>query len=239
MWEAFVLIPRHNLTMASITARLCRTALRLTTTVAVMFLCACSGGLTIESPAADAVIVAPAATHVVVTESGRGVTHFRLTVDGNDVSNQVTYGSGQYVADLTLAVGTHTVIASGDGYCSYCTGQTYQVRDNKTFFVVGTSTRTTNTIFAQGDTLSWTSNNGARRVDVATDNGADATKWTLLPKGAGLLSIPGTIQSVQNPALCLRSPNNTNGAVIELAPCDINDARQVWEGTRANSGQAM
>ena len=29
----------------------------------------------------------------------------------------------------------------------------------------------------------------------------------------------------------MRSPNNTNGVVIELAPCDINDARQVWEGT--------
>jgi hypothetical protein len=133
---------------------------------------------------------------------------------------------------LTLAIGTHSVIASGDGYCSYCTGQTYRVSDNKTFFVVGTSPFTTKTIFAQGDNLSWTSSVAARKVDVAADNGTDATKWTLLPKGAGIVSVPGTIRSAQNPGLCLRSPNNTNGAAIELAPCDINDARQVWEGTR-------
>jgi hypothetical protein len=226
--------------MGTITARMFRTAaLRLTATVAVTFLCACSGGLKIESPAADAVIVAPAATHVVVTESGRGVTNFRLAVDGNDVSSQATYGSGKYVANLTVALGTHTVVASGDGYCSYCTGQIYQVNDNKTFFVVSTSPLTSKTIFALGDNLSWTSNIGPRKVDVATDNGTDATKWTLQPKGAGIGSVPGTIQSVQNPALCLRSPNNTNGAAIELALCDINDARQVWDGTREQmSGNA-
>ena len=110
--------------MATITARMFQTAaLRLAATVAVTLLCACSGGLKIESPATDAVIVAPAATRVEVTELGRrGVTNFRLAVDGTDMSNQVTYGSGKWVGDLTLAVGPHTVVASGDGYCSVLHG---------------------------------------------------------------------------------------------------------------------
>lgn len=203
---------------------------RLTTAVGLIFLTGCSGGIKIEQPAVDAVTLLPTVTHVVVTESGR-VTQFRLTVDGNDVTNQVTYGSSRYAGDLNLPAGMHTIVATGDGYCAYCTGQTHKVTDSKTFCVTAASPFTTKTIFAQGDNLSWSSID-ARKVAVATDDGTAATKWTLQPKGSGIVSVPGTIRSGKNPCLCLRSPSDTNGAAVELAPCDANDDRQVWNATR-------
>lgn len=204
--------------------------LRLFAALGVIVLNACSGALRIETPAADAVTLLPSATHVVVTESGR-VSQFRLTVDGNDVTNQFTYSSNRWAGDLTLAGGMHTVVATGDQYCAYCTGQTNRLTDSRMFCVTGTSSLTTKTIFAQGGGLSWSSM-AARKVGVASDNGTDATRWRLQPKGTGIVSVPGTIRSAQNPCLCLRSPNDTNGAAVELAPCDPNDDRQVWNGTR-------
>jgi len=213
-------------------------ALRLFAAVGVIVLSACSGALRIETPAADAVTRLPSATQVVVTESGR-VSQVRVTVDGNDVTNQFTYNSDRWVGNLTLIEGMHTVVTTGDQYCAYCTGQTNRLTDSRTFCVTAASSVTTKGISAQGSGLSWSSM-AARKVGVASDNGTDATKWRLQPKGGGIVSVPGIIRSVQNPCLCLRSPSDTNGAAVELAPCDPNDDRQVWNGTReqtsANGG---
>jgi hypothetical protein len=203
-----------------------------TAAAAASMLGACSG-LKIQAPAADAVVTLPAQTHVVVTTSGQGVSNVKVAVDGTDVTGQVPYspGSGNYVGDLTLAQGVHTVVASADAYCSYCTGQQYQATDSKTFCVASTSPFTSKTMFAQGDALSWSSTS-VQSVGVATDTGTPATQWTLAPKGNGLVSIPGTLRSRQFPCYCLRSPNDTNGVAVELAPCDSNDPRQIWDGTR-------
>jgi len=212
------------------TSRTFRANVLLSAAVAATLLSACAN-VKIQAPTADAVLTLPAATHVVITSS-RSISNVAVAVDGNDVSNQVAYapGSGDYVGDLALGAGMHTIVASADAYCSYCTGQQYRASDTKTFCVAGGSGLTNKTLFAQADNLGWSST-GPRTVALASDAGTE-TKWTLSPKGAGILSVPGTIQSRMFPCSCLRSPNDTNGAVVELAPCNSNDPRQIWDGTR-------
>ena len=87
------------------TPRKFRTPLLLSAAVAATSLTACSG-LQIQAPTADAVVMLPSATHVVLTSS-RSISNVAVAVDGNDVSSQIAYaaGSGNYVGDLTLAAG--------------------------------------------------------------------------------------------------------------------------------------
>jgi hypothetical protein len=187
--------------------------------------------VTITTPAADAVVPQPGTTHVVVPD-GSNLSNVSLTADGNDVTNQFAYSSasGNYEANLALAGGVHTIVASADARCFYCTGQKYRSSDTKTFCVSGTPGITSKTVFAQGDNLGWSSAT-SHTLAIAADAGTE-TKWTLWPKGAGIVSVPGIIQSRMFPCYCIRSPNDNNGAVMELAPCDFNDTRQIWDGTQ-------
>ena len=207
-----------------------RSTLLLPVALAATSLAACSK-VAITTPAADAVVPLPGTTHVVVPD-GTNLSSVTLTADGNDVTNQFAYlpASGNYEANLALAGGMHTIVASADARCFYCTGQKYRSSDTKTFCVSGMPGITSKTVFAQGDNLGWSSTT-AHTVAVAADAGTE-TKWTLFPKGAGLLSVPGFIQSRMFPCSCVRSPNNTDGAAMELAPCDFTDLRQTWDGTR-------
>jgi hypothetical protein len=207
-----------------------RTTPLLKTAVASIVLTACSG-VSISTPAADAVIALPSTAHVEITSS-RSISNVKLSVDGTDVSNQVSYStpSGNYVADLTLAAGFHTIVASADAYCSYCTGQTYRASDTKKFCVGAGGGATNKTLFSQADNLGWSSATSTTTA-IAADAGPE-TKWIMFPKGAGIVSVPGTIQSKMFLCSCLRAPADANGTLVELAPCDNTDSRQVWDGTR-------
>jgi hypothetical protein len=203
----------------------------LSATVAAVSLSGCTL-LKIQSPVADAVVTLPSTTHVVLT-STYSISNVKVSVDGNDVSGQINYdsASGNYIGDLTLAAGSHNIVASADAYCSTCSPQVQHVTDSRMFCVAGPDNRVTKTVFVQADGLALSST-GARTAAVATDSGTLSTQWILFPKGTGFTSIPGMIQSKQFPCSCVRSPNSTDKAAVELAPCDINDPRQVWEGTR-------
>ena len=210
-----------------------RSTLLLPAALAAASLTACSK-VEISTPAADAVVPLPGSTHVVVTSS-RSISNVKLAVDGTDMSNQIAYlpATGNYEANLTLAGGMHTAVASADAYCSYCTGQSYRSSDTKTFCVSGTPGITSKTMFAQGDNLGWSSAT-AHTVAIAADAGTE-TKWTLWPKGQGIVSVPGFFQSRMFPCSCVRSPNDNDGAAMELAPCDFSDARQTWDATQTIS----
>lgn len=206
-----------------------RTTPLLKTAVACALLTACSG-VSISTPAADAVIALPSTAHVEITSS-RSISNVNLSVDGADVSNQVSYSptSHNYVADLTLAAGFHTIVASADAYCSYCTGQTYRASDTKKFCVGAGGAAGNKTIFSQVDNLGWSSATSTTTA-IAADAGPE-TKWIMFPKGGGFVSVPGTIQSKMFLCSCARAPADANGTLVELAPCDSNDPRQVWDGT--------
>ena len=221
--------------MDSTSARTFRMPGSLLAAIASSALCACAG-LQLQAPAADAVVMLPATTHVVVTTSG-SVSNVTVAVDGGDVTGQVPYSaaSGTYVGDLTLTPGLHTAVASGDAWCWYCTGQQYRASDSKTFCVAGALALTSKTMFAQGDSLGWSSSD-VHSVATGSDSGTTKTQWTLIPLGGGIVSVPGQIRSRQFPCSCLRSPSDDNNVAVELAYCDFNDPRQIWDGTRENTG---
>jgi hypothetical protein len=211
----------------------------LSTAVAAAALSACTL-LKIQAPSADVVITLPSPTQIVVTSS-YSISNLKVTVDGNDVSSQVAYyqGSRNYIVNLTLTAGMHTVVASADAYCSTCSPQVQSVTDTKTFCVAAPGTSVSKTIFAQADNLSWSSSD-ARTVALATDAGTATTQWTLT--GLGFNPSLGNMRSTQFPCSCLRSPSNpdgsantTSGASVPLAPCDNTDPFQAWEGKNEDS----
>jgi hypothetical protein len=215
-------------TMAT-TLRMFRTTILLLVSAAL--LSACYARFQILNPTADAVVSPSSAVHIVV--SGGRVSDITLNIDGNDVTSQIVLdpNTGNYFLDKALPAGMHTINASALAYCSYCSGQQYLASDSKMFCVADASTLTAKTLSAKGDDMGWSSTD-TRTVALATNDATTRTQWTLIPKGSGLVSVPGFIQSRQFPCSCLRSPNDTNKAVVELAPCDFNDPRQVWNGTR-------
>lgn len=202
--------------------------------VAALALPACS--IQIREPAADSVVSLPSTaskTKVVVTGS-QSYTGLTVTVDGTDVSSQMIYqGSNRDEGQLSLAPGRHTLVASADVYCWYCTGQKNRSTDRKTFCVAisgaagGLSTRTT---FARGDGKSWSSSGGAS-LSYASDAGTSATRWRFTNLG-GAGNIIGVIESAEFPCKCLRSPDGNNNSTIALSLCDTTDVRQQWRGLR-------
>jgi hypothetical protein len=191
----------------------------------------------ITAPAADSVVMLPsntAPTPVSLTSSSN-IANLVVTADGNNVTNQVTYSSatGDYTGAFGLTPSQwHTVVASGDVYCSYCTGQQYHATATTNFCVAAPPNPAEPPLkiaFAQGDNQSWAPS-GAHAAAVAMDTGATATRWRLRPIGTGLYVAYATLQSAQFPCSCLRSVDNANGTAIQLAACDASDQRQQWLG---------
>jgi hypothetical protein len=207
--------------------------------VAALVVCGCAS-VKITAPAADAVVMLPsntAPTTVAVT-SRSNISNLTVTADGTDVSNQVTYSgaAGAYTGALSLAPGSmHSVVASGDVYCSYCTGQQYHSTDTTTFCVAGPPSALalpTKIAFAQADNQAWASS-GAHMTALATNTGATLTRWTLMPISNALIVAYATVRSAQFPCSCLRSSDDNSGSAIVLAACDNADQRQHWQRAEA------
>jgi hypothetical protein len=195
--------------------------------VAVLALPSCS--IQVQEPAANATVTLPSKisrTKVVVTGNA-SYPGLKVVVDGIAFSNRmVSKSSKRDEGDLSLLGGGHTLVASADVYCWYCSGQKHQSTATRTFSVeiLGKTT------FAQGDSLSWASLSNAN-LSYASDTRTSTTRWELTRIG-GIASNIGMIESIQFAGVCLRSPDNTNGSVIALTSCDATDTRQQWFGTR-------
>ena len=198
--------------------------------VAVLALPSCS--IQVQEPAANATITWPSKifrTKVVVTGNA-SYTGLKVLVDGIDFSNRmVSKSSKRDEGDLSLGGGTHTLVASADVYCWYCSGQKHQSTATQTFTVVITG----KTTLAQGDSLSWASLSSAN-LSYGSDTGTSTTRWEFTAlSGMGTV---GVIESIQFPGMCVRSPDDTNGSVIALAICSPADTRQHWIGTNQQPG---
>ena len=74
--------------------------------------------------------------HVVVTGNA-SYTNLRVMADGTDVSSQMaSKSSSENDGDLQLARGQHTLTASADVQCWYCSGQTTHSSATTTFQVL-------------------------------------------------------------------------------------------------------
>lgn len=200
---------------------------------AVLALPACS--MQIKEPAANAVVNVPlptSPTKVVVT-GNTSFTALKVMVDGIDFSSRMaSTASNREEGDLSLAAGTHTLVARADMNCWYCAGGKSPWTDTKTFCVAvagapaGVTTKTT---FAKIDDLSWASDGCGTALSNAQDSGASTTRWRFRPAGGGGVGTDvGRIESIQFPDRCVRSPDNTKGSAIVLATCNTADTRQQW-----------
>lgn len=94
----------------------------------------CGCRIAIQKPAQNDTVVLPS-TKVIITGNA-SYSGLRVAVDNVDVSNQmVSTGTDRYEGDLNLTAGTHTITASADIYCWYCTSRKTRSTDTKTFFV--------------------------------------------------------------------------------------------------------
>lgn len=109
--------------------------------VIAVALSGCAATITIQKPAAGVTITLPSKAKVVVTGNA-SYSGLKVTVDGVDVSNQmVSMGPDRDEGDLSLAAGNHTITASAEVPCWYCTGGKTQSSDNSSFVVVSPSTQ--------------------------------------------------------------------------------------------------
>jgi hypothetical protein len=209
-------------------------AFQISLVVIVAFgLCACS--MEIKEPKAGSVVTIPtptAPTKVSVTANA-SFTLTKFTIDGADVTSQMAYNSssGNYEGNLSLTRNTHTAVATADVYCWYCTGQTWQTTDTKTFCVVvaGAAPAITMTMFEQGGSMQSWADDGALKLE--PDSGANKTRWKFTRLG-GIGSNIGTIESVQSPCKCIQSPDDQQNTSLALSLCDSNEWRQNWRGLR-------
>src|SRR5262249_25696497 len=148
------------------------------------------------------------------------LSHVSLLVDGNNMSNQLTYNqtSQHYVADLTLNPGFHTIAASADAYCSYCTGQTWKVNATQKFCMGAGIAALNKTAFSQVDGKGWSATSDIATA-IAPDGGPE-TKWQMTQTVPGTVVLPGKLTSAKFLCSCLRAPADANGTQVELAPCD-------------------
>lgn len=102
----------------------------------VMFAVGLGGcAIAIQQPANNATIALPSKTKVVVTGNA-SYTGLKVAVDGVDFSSQMApTGPSSHAGDLSLAAGPHTISASAEVSCWYCTGAKTQSTDTNTFVV--------------------------------------------------------------------------------------------------------
>jgi hypothetical protein len=168
----------------------------------------------------------------VVVTGNASYTGLKVLVDGADFSNRmVSKSSKRDEGDLGLAAGSHTLVASADIYCWYCSGQKHQSTATRSFSIeiMGKTT------FAQGDSQSWASLNSAS-LSYGADNRTSTTRWEFT--ALSNMGTVGVIESIQFAGMCVRSPDDTNGSVIALANCSAADTRQQWIATNQQPGGA-
>jgi hypothetical protein len=206
--------------------------------IAALGLSAC--GFQIQEPAAGSAVTPTAASTIkVVLTANASFTLTKVTLDGADVTSQLIY-KGSDVYELPLALGKiHSIVATADVYCFYCTGQKWQMTDTKTFCVADPVTAAgapTFTVVAKSDQMSWASLSSVPQgLSLASDSGTNTSRFKLTRVG-GIASPFGTIQPIQSyPCLCASSPDDNQNSPITLAFCDSNDLHQRWSGIAKES----
>ena len=103
--------------------------------LAAALLAACAS-LTIQTPKNNDTVALPAATPVVIT-TGTSMSGLAVNVDGTDFSSQMTMiSSSQAQGSLQLAAGSHTLTASAQVACSYCSTNPTALSATASFVVV-------------------------------------------------------------------------------------------------------
>jgi hypothetical protein len=198
-------------------------------------LSSCSS-FSITAPRDGGIVLAPATTPITVKASP-SMTALRVAIDGNDVTGQInSISAGESIGQVALPPGMHTVTASADVACWYCSPQPWQATyQNKFCVATQTSTATASkTALAKGDGRSWNKTSNTT-VGVAADTGTLMTRWTLVSKG-GFTSTTGQIRSTENTCLCMRSMDAAQGTPVGLALCDPNDPLQQWQALQMPPG---
>ncbi len=198
--------------------------------VSLAALAACSSFDVVE-PKDGSIVTLPAKARVSMQANPR-LSAVQVTVDGTDVSNQMTSTSTHSEGELSLPLGRHKVFVAADVDCSYCSGGKYRPAEERKICVVaaGPSQAAFKTPFAQGDNLSWASINNPN-VSVAQNLGTTSTRWHFILLG-GIGSNVGQLESIELPCRCLRSTQDAQNAQIGLSLCDVTDTRQQWRSFR-------
>ena len=107
--------------------------------LAIALLAETGCAITVQRPTNNALVPLP--TTSVVIGANASFTNLKVTIDGNDVSGQMTSTSPSSAAGaFGLSVGSHTLTASATVTCWYCPGGTTESRDTKSFVVVSGNT---------------------------------------------------------------------------------------------------
>lgn len=109
---------------------------RLLLAIALMPLVGCS--ISVKQPANGSIVSLTATTpkvHVVVSGNA-SYNNLKVAIDNNDVTSQMASKSAsEDDGDIPLQAGVHTLAASADVYCWYCTGRTSHSTATSTFQV--------------------------------------------------------------------------------------------------------
>lgn len=91
--------------------------------------------ITIQRPANNETIILPTPTKVVVAGNA-SYTGLKVTADTVDFSSQMfPTGPSSHEGNISLGAGSHTIRASAEVFCWYCTGGKTQSTDTKAFVV--------------------------------------------------------------------------------------------------------
>jgi len=201
--------------------------------LAIAVLTACSS-FNVVQPQDGAIVTLPAATPVTI-EGSPSLSGVQVSVNGTNVSNQITtVSNARSEGMLNLPAGQHTIDVQADVPCWYCAGQWFHHTAQRKICVVApgplTGPSKTPRSNAAGN-MSW-STAGGSGVGVAADAGGPSTRWGFRRLG-GIASNRGLIESVEFPCRCLRSMADAQNTPIGLARCDMADALQQWTSLQA------
>jgi PKD repeat protein len=136
-----------------------------------------------------------------------------------------TTGTGTAPTHAYSTPGTKTVsLTANDGKTSVTAMTTATI-------IVLNAADPSRTTFSKSSGNSWSSVGGANLSD-ATDSGSNATRWKFTNLTGGFANSVGTIESIEFPNKCLKTPGVIFNAQIVLAPCDMNDVNQHWNSLR-------
>jgi hypothetical protein len=159
------------------------------------------------------------------------MTNAVINADGTNVTNQIQVVSDlKRQGDLNLSGGKHSVTATADVDCWYCSNRVWHASSQVNFCVAAEtwpSNAPTFTAFAKGDSLTWKKTSDTT-VGVAADAGTAMTRWNLVRVG-GIGSHSGIINSTENTCLCMQSMDAHQDTPIGLAICDGANPLQQWE----------
>src|SRR5687767_6505079 len=114
----------------------CLGAVQLSLVLGTSLVAACSS-ISIQQPTPTVNLASAAETTKVVIVGNATTTNLSVAVDSLDFSGQMNaLPNNRFEGDLAIPAGQHTLVASADVYCSYCTGQSKRSTATHQFVVV-------------------------------------------------------------------------------------------------------